>query len=169
MVAVPGTAPDFAGTIPAGTWGAGFHASVFIDPKDVSFQGVVFGEGTVAAVVTPPSSFLSARSGKMHPVDTFGPGGLGNAITGTPVSPPVDHIASFGGVRPRTVLGVPFCGQSDFLWAIPWEFQVPGAARVPFDHGATANHHITSDVLCNARIEKGGAGPFCRKIDGTTC
>jgi outer membrane protein OmpA-like peptidoglycan-associated protein len=166
MVAVPGTAPTFAGTIPAGTWGAGFQANVFVDPRDVSFEGVVFGEGTVAAVVTPAGSFLSARHGLVHPANTFGPAHGGNATTGTPVSPPVDNIANSGGVSPRTLLVVSTCGASDFLWAIPWEFSVAGGPRTLF---ATANHHLTSTFFCNATIEKGGAGPFCRRINGTTC
>jgi len=38
-----------------------------------------------------------------------------------------------------------------------------------FGGGFTANHHMTSSAFCNATIEKGGAGPFCRQIDGTTC
>lgn len=169
MTAVPGTAPDFAGAIPAGTWGAGFRANVFVDPKDVSFQGVVFGEGTVAGVVTPAGSFLSGRHGLVHPANTFGPAHGGNATTGTPVSPPVDNIATAGGVAPRTVLGVNVCGASDFLWAIPWEFSVAGGPRTPFAGGFTANHHVTSTLFCNATIEKAGAGPFCRRINGTTC
>ena len=166
MVAVPGTAPSYnpgGGTIPAGTWGAGFEANVFVDPKGVSFQGVVFSEDTVADVVS--GNFL--RGFGAHLPYTFGPAHGGNATTGTPVSPPIDHIA---GTRPPagTVrgLGIPYCGASDFLWAIPWEFSVAGGPPTRF---ATANDHITSTILCNATIEKAGAGPFCRAIDGTTC
>ena len=169
MTAVPGTAPTFGGVIAPGTWGAGFRANVFVDPRDVSFQGVVFGEGTVAAVVTPAGSFLAARAGLVHPVNTFGAAHGGNATTGTPVSPPVDNIATAGGVTPTTVLGINFCGASDFLWAIPWEFSVGGGPRTPFAGGFTANHHVTSTLFCNATIEKGGAGPFCRRLNGTTC
>jgi outer membrane protein OmpA-like peptidoglycan-associated protein len=171
MTAVPGTAPNFGGfgapLIPAGTWRAGFQANVFIDPRDVSFQGVVFGEGTVAAVVTPAGSFLSTFAGLVHPANTFGPGHAGNATTGTPVSPPPDGIFSGSRGPARTVpLIGPICGASDFLWAIPWEFSVAGGPRTRF---ATANHHATSAFFCNATIEKGGAGPFCRRINGTTC
>ena len=170
MVAVPGTAPSFSftGPIPAGTWGAGFQANVFVDPKDVSFQGVVFGEGTVASVVTPAGGFQGSF---VHPVNTFGPGHAGNATTGTPVSPPVDNIISERKAPTGSlpVLGTPTCGASDFLWAIPWEFSVSGSPRAPFAGGFTANHHVTSSFFCDATIEKGGAGPFCRRIDGTTC
>lgn len=163
---VPGTAPNFspAGPIPAGTWGAGFQGNVFVDPKDVSFQGVVFGEGTVAAVVTPAGSFLSLWAGLAHPVNTFGPGHAGNATTGTPVSPPPDNIFSGSRGPAHRILGVPICGASDFLWAIPWEFSVAGGPRTRFAGGFTANHHVTSTLFCDATIEKAGAGPFVRPI-----
>lgn len=167
MVAVAGTAPSFSftGPIPAGTWGAGFQANVFVDPRDVSFQGVVFGEGTVTSVVTG-----SFQSSFVHPVNTFGPAHGGNSVTGTPVSPPVDNIISErrGPTGTAPLIG-PFCGVSDFLWAIPWEFSVAGGPRTRFAGGFTANHHSTSNFSCQARIDKAGAGPFCRNIDGTTC
>jgi outer membrane protein OmpA-like peptidoglycan-associated protein len=168
MVEVPGTAPSFAnpGTVPVGTWGAGFQANVFLDPRDVSFQGVVFGEGTVASVVSPAGSFQSPFAGLAHPVNTFGPAHGGNAATGTPVSPPVDNITTGQLAATGNLFGFPTCGDSDFLWAIPWEFSVAGGPRIPF---AIANHHATSTFFCNATIEKNGAGPFCRRIDGTTC
>ena len=168
MTEVPGSAPGFtfAGPTPAGTWGVGFQANVFINPRDVSFQGVVFGEGTVTAVVTPPGSFLSPFAGRVHTVNTFGPAHGGNAVTGTPVSPPVDNIFNTGLAPTGSLFGVPTCGASDFLWAIPWEFSVAGGARTRF---ATANHHVTSTFFCNGTIEKGGAGPFCRRLNGTTC
>jgi len=169
MVAVPGSFPATSptgGTIPVGTFGVGFLANVFVDPRDVSFQGVVFGEGSVASVVTPAGSFFGASS--VHPTNTFGPGHGGNATTGTPVSPPNDQIA-VSGPPSGSFLGIPTCGNSDFVWAIPWQFSVAGGPRTNFGGGFTANHHMTSSAFCNATIEKGGAGPFCRQIDGTTC
>jgi outer membrane protein OmpA-like peptidoglycan-associated protein len=167
MVAVPGTAPGFAnpGVVPAGTWGAGFRANPFIDPRDVSFRGVMFGEGTVVSVVTPAGSFLSPFAGLAHPVGGLVPGGGGNATTGTPALG-VDNITTGQLASTGTLFGLPTCGTSDFLWAIPWEFSVGGGPRTPF---ATANHHATSTFFCDATIEKAGAGPFCRRIDGTTC
>jgi outer membrane protein OmpA-like peptidoglycan-associated protein len=170
MTEVVGTAPGFAnpGVVPAGTWGAGFQANVFVDPRDVSFQGVVFGEGTVTSVVTPAGSFQSPFAGLAHPVNTFGPAHGGNITTGTPVSPPVDNITT-GQLAPTgSLFGIPTCGVSDFLWAIPWEFSVAGGPRTPIA-SFTANHHATSTLFCNATIEKGGAGPFCRRLNGTTC
>jgi outer membrane protein OmpA-like peptidoglycan-associated protein len=167
---VPGTAPNFmlaggvATTVTAGMWGAGFQGNVFVDPKDVSFQGVVFGEGTVASVVTPAGSFLSPFAGLVHPANTFGAAHGGNAATGTPVSPPVDNITTGELAPAANPLGVPVCGRSDFLWAIPWEFSVAGGPRTGFAGGFTANHHMTSSFFCDASIEKAGAGPFVRSI-----
>ena len=171
MVAVAGSAPGFGGTIPAGTVGAGFQANVFVRPRDVSFQGVIFGEGTVASVVTPAGSYQSGRHGVVHPTNTFGPGHAGNATTGTPVSPPVDNIRSVRGGASGSLFGMPTCGNgtSDFLWAIPWEYQVGAGARRRFAGGFTANHHFVTTLFCNSLIDKAGAGPFCRRIDGTTC
>ena len=167
---VPGTAPNFAlvggvaGTVTAGRWGAGFQGNVFVDPKDVSFQGVVFGEGSVPGVVTPGGSFLSPFAGLVHPTNTFGAAHGGNATTGTPVSPPVDNITTGQLAPTASAAGVHVCGASDFLWAIPWEFSVAGGPRTRFAGGFTANHHMTSSLFCGASIEKAGAGPFVRSI-----
>ena len=167
MVDVPGSAPDFAGAILPGEWGAGFRGNPFIDPRDVSFRGVMFGEGTVVGVTTPTGSFLAPFDGRVHAVGGLVPGAGGNATTGTPVLG-VDSIQ--GHLPPSgTLLGIPTCGTSDFLWAIPWEFSVGGGPRTPFDGGFTADHHMTSTFFCNATIEKAGGGPFCRRINGATC
>ncbi len=162
MTEVPGTAPGFGA--PAGTCGAGFQANPFIEPQDVSFQGVMFGEGTVAAVVTPPGSFWSIYAGRVHALGGLVAGGPGNAVTGTPVLG-VDTIKTFLGPA-HSILGVSICGASDFLWAIPWEFSVGGGPRTRF---AVANHHATSTFFCDATIEKARACPFCRTISGATC
>jgi len=172
MTVVPGSAPNFGGwgqaPIAAGTWGVGFRANEFINPKDVSFRGVFFSEGSVAGVVTPAGSFLSGRSGLMHAANPHGPGLGGNATTGTPVNAQ-DGIWFWGGVTPGSIAGVPVCGASDFLWAIPWLFSVAGGPPTPFAAGFTANQHLTSTILCDATVEKAGAGPVCRRINGTTC
>jgi outer membrane protein OmpA-like peptidoglycan-associated protein len=162
--------PSFASftpptTIPVGSWGAGFTANVFVDPRDVSFRGVEFGEGTVASVIT--GTFFAPFAG-IHGVNTFGLAPGGNSVTGTLLGLP-DGIFSGSRGPVATVLGASVCGTSDFLWAIPWEFRVPGGARTRFPRGFTANHHATSSIGCQARIEKGGAGPFCRRINGTAC
>jgi outer membrane protein OmpA-like peptidoglycan-associated protein len=176
MRAVAGTSPGFmpGGTIPVGRWGAGFLADVFVGPNDVSFLGVTFGEGVIAAVVTPPGSFLSPVHGRLHGQNTFGDAGPGNISTGTPMaSQDQVSIRSTGTqlIPTGTVAGLPTCGiASDLNFAIPWEFSVSGGAsggaRQAF---AVANSHRTSNFFCHATTEKGGAGPFCRRIDGTTC
>ncbi len=167
MVRIGAGAPSFSpgGPIPAGRWGAGFTADVFVDPRDVSFQGVEFGEGTVPSVIT--GTFLSVFAGP-HPANSFGFAPGGNAVTGTLLGVP---DGAFSGSRGPTtiVFGIPICGASDFLWAIPWEFRVVGGARTPFAGGFRANQHWTSNLICEARIEKAGAGPFCRRINGTAC
>ena len=171
LVAVPGTAPDAAplGRILPGDWGAGFKADVFVEPRDVSFQGVVFGEAVATGFVSPAGSFLSQVAGNTHRANTFGPGGPGNLVTGTPLSPARD-LASGSGISPtRTLFGRPRCGVYDFLWAIPWEFSVAGGPRTRFARGFRAHQHMTSSLFCRATIEKAGAGPFCRRINGTTC
>ena len=167
MVRIGTGVPSFSpgGPIAAGTWGAGFTANVFADPRDVSFRGVEFGEGTVASVIT--GTFLTVFAAT-HGVNSFGLAGGGNSVTGTTISPPPDGIFSGGRGPVSIVAGVPICGVSDFLWAIPWDFRVPGGARTRI-RGFTANHHATSNLTCQARIEKGGAGPFCRRINGTAC
>jgi len=167
MRRIGGGPPSFSpsGPIPAGRWGAGFTADVFVDPRDVSFRGVEFGEGTVPSVIT--GTFLSVFAGA-HPVNSFGFAPGGNSVTGTLLGLP---DGAFSGSRgpARIVVGIPLCGDSDFLWAIPWEFRVVGGARTPFAGGFRANQHWTSNLLCEARIEKAGAGPFCRRINGTAC
>ena len=126
--------------------------------------------GTVTAVVKPAGSFLSAANvNPVHPANTFGPAHGGNATTGTAVSPPHDRVDNSGVPPTGTSNGSPTCGDSDFVWAIPWEFSVAGGPRTAFQGNATAIHHVTSTVSCDATVEKGGAGPFCRRIDGTTC
>jgi outer membrane protein OmpA-like peptidoglycan-associated protein len=170
ITVVPGSGPGRAGpsggTVPAGTWGAGFQGDPFIEPKDVSFRGVRFGEGTVASVVTPAGSFLSGFGGLAHSVGPLVPGQGGNATTGTPLFPARDSITT-GSLPPAgSFLGISTCGASDFLWAIPWEFSVAGSPRTFF---ATANHHMFSTLFCDAVIEKAGSGRVCRRLDGTTC
>lgn len=171
LTEVPGTAPSFlspAGTIAVGTWGAGFQANVFVEPKHVSFKGVEFGEAAATAVVKPAGSFLTPVAGQVHPADNFGVGGGGNATTGTPLVPH-DRVEASGLMPTGTASGSPTCGVSDFLWAIPWEFKVGRGPRTAFEAGFTAMHHATSTLSCDATIEKAGAGPFCRGIDGKTC
>ena len=85
---------------------------------------------------------------------------------GTPVSPPRDQVSIRGVAPTGSIAGLPTCGASDVNFAIPWEFSVAGSARKGF---ATANSHRTSSFFCNATTEKGGAGPFCRRINGTAC
>ena len=158
----PGTAPDFDGVILPNRWGAGFKGLPFIDPKDVSFSRVMFGEGFAMAVVDPAGSFLESQE-KEHEVGGLRLSGPGNKTTGTPVIAE-DLIVSDR--LPDFEKGDPKCGDSGFLWEIPWEFSVDGSPR---DEFTRVNHHVTANEACDATIEKAGAGPFCRRLDGTDC
>jgi outer membrane protein OmpA-like peptidoglycan-associated protein len=158
MTEVPGTAPNFspAGPIPAGRWGAGFRANIFIDPKDVSFRGVVFSEGTTTAIVT--GSFLSVF-GTFHTPGSPVAGGGGNLATGTQLLG-TDRIFT-GSRSPTLTFPTNVCGGSTFLWQIPWSFSVGGSTAPPFD---TANQLHRSTLGCDAFVSKAGAGPFKRSI-----
>jgi outer membrane protein OmpA-like peptidoglycan-associated protein len=161
MTDVPGTAPNFSpsGPIPAGRWGAGFRANIFIDPKDVSFRGIVFTEDTTRALVVPPGSFLSGWAGFVHVPGSPLPGGGGNLATGTQLIGS-DQVFS-GSLPPRRIFPFNICGDSAFFWSIPWRYSVAGGAPVPF---RIALQHSRSTLLCDAFIQKAGAGPFKRSI-----
>jgi len=158
MTDVPGSAPSFSpgGPIAAGLWGAGFQANIFIDPKDVSFRGAVFTEGTTTATVT--GSFLSVF-GKLHTPGSPLSGGGGNLATGTPLIG-IDQIFS-GSRSPILTFPTNICGGSTFLWRIPWSFSVSGSPAALFD---TANQLHRSTLGCDAFVSKAGAGPFKRSI-----
>jgi outer membrane protein OmpA-like peptidoglycan-associated protein len=158
MTDIPGTAPNFSpgGPIPPGRWGAGFRANIFIDPKEVSFRGVVFTEGTTTATVT--GSFLSVFP-KLHTPGSPVAGGGGNLATGTQL---VGFDRIFTGSRlPTTSFPFNICGGSDYLWRIPWSFSVSGSPPALFD---TASQLHRSTFGCDAFVSKGGAGPFKRSI-----
>lgn len=166
LVAVAGSFPNFGGwgnpTVPAGTWGAGFQGNQFILPRDISFRGIVFSEGTATSVVT--GSFQSRWAGLVHGANAQGTG-QGGTATGTPLAGVGPDGVSTGTIVPGSVLGIPFCGTSTFTWPIPWQFSVSGGPVTPFK---TVNHLQRSTPLCNAIINKAGAN-FCRAIDGTVC
>jgi hypothetical protein len=130
-----------------GTWSVGFKGEIFLRPKNVSFQFMMWGEGTVPAVAT---GYCTVFAGLIHPVGpplTVGPG---DATNGCKVN--AEDTVKSGQAGP------PF-GVGDFLWAIPWEFSVSGSPRTAF---TTANHHATADAVGTATIAKKGAGPFSR-------
>ena len=127
-----------------GRWSVGFKGNIFLRPTDVSFGGIKWGEGTVAAVAT---GYLAPLNGKMHPVGPLIMVGPGDSTNGCQVLG-IDTVFSGDGGPPFSV--------GDFLWAIPWEFSVGGSPRVSF---TTANQHATADAVGTATISKKGAGP----------
>jgi hypothetical protein len=89
--------------------GVGYLGNIFLEPTDVSFANVSFGEGTVNAVT---SGFYANSNGLPHPQDSFGGVGGCNVVTRCLVTP---HDQVDSGDK-----GPPFSG-GDFLWAIPWQ------------------------------------------------
>jgi len=131
----------------------GFLGNIFLEPTDVSFANVTFGEGTVNAVA---SDFYANLNGSPHPQNNFGGVGGCNVTTGC-------LVFQFDEVYTGTK-GPPF-SIGDFLWAIPWQYWVGSAARTQF---ATANHHQFTDATGKASIEKAGAGPFSKNASDPT-
>jgi len=136
-----------------GLAGVGFLGNIFLAPTNVSFANISFGEGTVPAVA---SGFYANFSGLAHPQDTFGGVGGCNVTTGCLVNP---HDMVDSGDK-----GPPF-SVGDFVWAIPWQYWVGGAARTTF---TTATHHMFTDATGKASIEKAGAGPFSKNAADAT-
>ena len=129
-------------------WGVGFKGDIFLRPVDVSFSRIRFAEGSVAAVAT---GFLAGSNGIIHmPTATPVPVGGGDSIKGCQVLG--QDSVSTGSMPP------PF-SRGDFLWAIPWQYQIGAIPLTPF---TVANHHETADAVGTATIAKKGAGPFTR-------
>lgn len=125
------------------SFSVGFKGLINLTPDNVSYAGVTFREGTVAAVA---SGWLSNWNGLVHAI------GAEHTITGAVVDC-VDTVSS-GQKSPP-----PDYAAGDFLWAIPWQYSDNGGAWTSF---YTANHHATSAADENAMIEKAGAGPFTK-------
>jgi peptidoglycan hydrolase-like protein with peptidoglycan-binding domain len=127
------------------TWSIGFLGEIFLEPKNVSFNGAEFAEGEAFATA---DGFLKKLNGERHPPSAPGPIGSGNSTTGCKVVNP-DRV--FNGTIPP-----PF-SKGDFLWEIPWQWRVGSSALTQF---AQAKHHATADENGRATLEKKGAGPF---------
>jgi hypothetical protein len=136
-----------------GKAGVAFTGEITLRPKTVSFQWVQMREGGVPAVA---SGSFAHWNGLAHAVGGWVTIGAGNAATGSRVNA-TDDIDS-GDLDP------PF-DKGDFLWTIPWEFQVGGGPATPF---TTAPHHATSDKKGLATISKKGSGTFKRKANDPT-
>jgi hypothetical protein len=144
----------------------GFKGQPFLEPTDVSFSNILFGEGTVAGVGT---GFYSYLNGKVHaPTATFVVIVGCNVTTGCHTSPGVVDTVDTGDCGP---LGCSDGGPAhafaagDFKWPIPWQYQIGAGSKTQF---TTATHHQTADAAGTATIEKAGAGPFSKMAGDPT-
>jgi hypothetical protein len=126
-----------------GTPSAGFLGLWYIQPSDVSFDGVIIREKHCPAVAT---GYFLPQNGQDHVPGsdlTIGPTveGKGCLANGA------DQIqGGDGGIGPPYSKG-------DFTWPIPWEFQVGSGAPKQF---ATVNHVKSIDSAGTLTISKGG-------------
>jgi len=90
------------------------------------------------------------------------PGGGVNTFSG--VLTPQDNFSG----RSTTRFGIddsPPFSTGDFVWAIPWRYQVSGGTLTTF---TTVNEHFTADATGMATAEKAGAGPYSKKASDPT-
>lgn len=128
------------------SFSVGFKGEIFLTPNNVSYEGVLFREGTVPAVAV---GWLIAWNGLVHAV------GVTHTITGNKVDC-IDTVFSGQKAPPP-----PYAAGS-FLWAIPWQYSLDnGTTWTTF---TTANHQAASAAVGvddgSATIQKAGAGPF---------
>jgi hypothetical protein len=139
-----------------GRCGVGFQAYIYLEPANVSFANTTFAEGTVAAVA---SGYYASLNGLPHPPTAI-PKPVGNCNTTngcTLLNGAYDTVDTNDGSTPFSI--------GNFLWAIPWNYQVGSAALTQF---TTANHSQTTDATGKATIQKAGAGPFSKNANDST-
>jgi glycosyltransferase involved in cell wall biosynthesis len=135
-------------------YGIGFKANIFFRPTDVSFSRMMFAEGTCAGVA---SGYLAALNGIVHPPTAVPVSvGTGNSTDGCQLNGQ-DEVNILDRPGPFSV--------GDFLWPIPWQYQVGTTALTQF---TIANHHNTADAAGAATGAKKGAGPFTRLLGDPT-
>lgn len=155
-------------------YSAGFLGELSIGPKNVSFKGLGFREGTIADSSVPPKPdtsipgnievrstatgwFLSmGASNYLHMMGSqtlILDGASGNKVDGT------DTIDS-GDIAPGSTsffdnkTTVPPYANGTFNWPITWFIQPTGGNWTYF---VTVNHTMNSDALGKATIQKGSA------------
>ncbi len=141
------------------TCSAGFYGTVYLLPKDVSFNNIGFQEGsTLPSIAT---GYYSSLSQEEHL--TNGPYNITNcnATTGCQTfTSPHDTVYTGEGLPPYAV--------GELLWPIPWMYVVVEGGQQIATQFATGNHHQTSDQNGKATIEKAGAGPFSANASDRT-
>jgi hypothetical protein len=127
-----------------GTPTVGFKANWFVQPADVSFEGITVREKHCAAVCT---GYFLPQNGQDHVPGsdvTLGPvvAGKGSPIQGTDTIQGGD-----GGIGPPYSNGT-------FTWPIPWEYQV--GSGTPKELTNKVNHVKTIDSTGTLTLSKGG-------------
>jgi hypothetical protein len=128
-------------------WGVGFCGESFLRPTNVSFTALKIRESTTTAVA---SGFLAGRNGRVHPEGSWFDVLQGNNTTGC-------KIDSLDSVRTADLPG-PY-SDGDFLWRIPWQYQIGAGSPVQF---TIADQHATADGAGTATIQKIGSPVFSK-------
>jgi hypothetical protein len=132
---------------------------VFLIPTDVSFDRIVFWEGTA---IGNGSGYYSFLNNSVH--NPNGPSDVRNcnAMLGCEafqdsVGDPLDPIN-----HPRN----PPCTTGDFYWDIPWQYQATISS--PLVQFMIATHHQYTRPMDKAYVEKAGTGPFMKRVSDPT-
>jgi hypothetical protein len=133
--------------------GVGFLGNVFLDPRDVSFINIEAREGTVMGT---GMGFYSYLDKMVHNTGHFFPVGPCDSTNGcqiqvTDTIDTGDHAGPFS--------------DGEFTWPIPREYRVNGGPPIQY---TVVTHHQTADINGTAKIDKGGAGPFSKKVNDPT-
>jgi len=133
-----------------------FTGLIYLTPTDVSFASLKFQEGSATAVAT---GYFATANGQLHPAGPLI--AISNCNTTTGCTGAGDQVGPD--------LWPPPFSTGDFVWQLPWQYQIPTGALTVF---TTATHHQTAaasganDGL--ATIEKAGAGPFSKLASDPT-
>jgi len=133
------------------SWSIGFLGRVYLRPTTVSFQNVMFHEGTDMA---KRDGWLHDITPEQHPDGPWLAVGAGDSTTGSRVKIPDPGDQVFSGKKSPN----PTYGKGSFLWQLPWEFRLVGGTAVGTI--VTVDQLATSGENGKATIEKHNAGPF---------
>ena len=157
-----GTAPNIAHL--NGTCSVTIKMDVYLLPKDVSFEQIVFIEDMSPGAIGIGTGFYAFLNGARHDPSSFWDVGPGNINDGCFAFP--DRAGNDPGTGYPPVGNPPQCTTGDFKWVIPWYYQV--TVSTPPVHFTTATHHQYTVPPDETWIEKAGTGPIVRRISDPT-
>lgn len=158
-------------------WSSGFWGAIFVYPKDVSFKGLRWSEGTCAGAA---SGWLRDVGLNNWPHTPGGEGsvGAGDATLGCMVTWPAgvvttdifkDRITT-GALAPGDTSYytshpiVPTYAEGAFNWPIPHRYALTDQPDPDWIEYVKANHHMTSDAAGTAMIEKLGSSQVTKAL-----